>query len=148
MSKSYHEMIANSKEENFPDMDPKLMKLIIQFKQKIGNPGMVEFKEFEKKLEELRFKTLEIKKYLEEVKESIQYYVNWVLVSSKSNHPDLHLVFQGLGMSMSYYFKAYTLVEDMIFWAESQKTRELSFNITKDILYSAKREGNSDVFKS
>ena len=91
------------------------MKLIIQFRQKIGNPSMVPFKEFEKKLEELKFKTLEIKKYLEDVKESIQYYINWIFMSSKTNQPDLHLVFQGLGVSMSYYFKAYAIVEDMIF---------------------------------
>lgn len=31
-------------------MDPKLVKLIIQFMQKIGNPEMIAFKEFQKKL--------------------------------------------------------------------------------------------------
>lgn len=51
MSKNYLELINACKEDNFPDMEPKLMKLIIQFRQKIGNPGMVAFKEFEKKLE-------------------------------------------------------------------------------------------------
>jgi hypothetical protein len=33
-----------------PDMDPKLVKLIIEFRIKIGNPEMVAFKEFDKKL--------------------------------------------------------------------------------------------------
>lgn len=49
---------------------------------------------------------------------------------------------------MSYYYKAYTVVEDMIFENESRKTRELSFNIAKDILNNSKREGSSEGFKS
>ena len=48
-------------------MDPKLMKLILEFRRKIGNPAMIPFKKFQKDLSELRFKTLEIKKYLEDI---------------------------------------------------------------------------------
>ena len=147
MARAYLQKLNASKQDHMPDMDPKLVKMIIHFTEKIENPEMVAFKEFNKKIEQLKFKTLEIRKYLEGCKESIQYYVNWMFVNSRQTHPDLHLVFQGLGISMGYYHRAYTIIEDMIFESESKKTRELSFSITKDILQSAKRQGNSDLLK-
>ena len=60
-------------------------------------------------------------------------------MSAKSNQSDLHLVFQGLGVTMSYYFRAYTIVEDMIFENESRKARELIHSIAKDISANAKK---------
>ena len=51
----------------------------------------------------------------------------------------MHLVFQGIGITMSYYLKAYTIIEDMIFEMEGRKSRELSFLLANDILENAKR---------
>ena len=96
-------------------MDPKLIKLIIEFKRKIQNPEMLAYKIFNKKLQELKFKTLEEGKYIQNIRESIQYYTNWMFVNSPPEESDLHLVFQGIGISLTFYHKSYTIIQDMIF---------------------------------
>ena len=58
MAQAYLDVLNLTPYDHMPDMDPKLVKLIIKFCLKIGNPEMPAFKEFQHKLEELKFKTL------------------------------------------------------------------------------------------